>query len=216
MGIPHATKVINGVTSASEPYSLSQRECRSIHNQSVGPNDDSTSQLSSCRQRRAQYHRLLTAGKVQEVERQISIEIQSNNQDAISLYTRAKLAEKQKNYEQAIEDFGKALVLDPNFFNAAYGKAGCENIIGRYDDAIETYNIAFAKDNDIPVISQVSQSRLTSKRGSPCNGRLTSKSSKLFGTNSHQSPFRLHSIEPCRPIDNFISVQDELKRQQLS
>ena len=97
---------------------------------------------------------MLTAGKMDELEKQIRLEIQSNNQDAILLYTKAKLAEKQKNYEQAIEDFGKVLELDPNFFNAAYGKATCENIIGRYDDAIETYNLAFAKDIDVPVVPQ--------------------------------------------------------------
>lgn len=52
------------------------------------------------------------------------------------MYTRAKLAEKHKKYEQAIIDFGKVLELDPGFFNAAYAKASCENILGRYDDAI--------------------------------------------------------------------------------
>ena len=72
------------------------------HNQSV-VFDTSASQISSCRYRRAQYHRLLTAGNVEEIEKQISIDIQSSNQqDAVSIYTRAKLAEKQKNYEQAI------------------------------------------------------------------------------------------------------------------
>ena len=81
------------------------------------------------------------------------MEIQSNNQDAISFYTRAKLAEKSKNYEQAIADFGKVLELEPNFFNAAYAKAACENIIGRYDDAIDTYNLAFTTDVDAPLIA---------------------------------------------------------------
>ena len=41
------------------------------------------------------------------------------------------------------------LELDPNFYNAAYGKATCENIIGRYDDAIESYSLAFAKDSEV-------------------------------------------------------------------
>ena len=62
------------------------------------------------------------------------------------MYTKAKLEEKQKNYKQAIADFGEVLKLDPNFFNAAYAKASCENIIGLYDDAIETYNLALSKD----------------------------------------------------------------------
>ena len=42
--------------------------------------------------------------------------------------------------------------LDPNFFNAAYAKAACENIIGRYDDAIATYNLAFSKDVEMPIL----------------------------------------------------------------
>ena len=45
------------------------------------------------------------------------------------------------------------LQLDPDFFNAAYAKASCENIIGRYDDAIETYKLAFEKDVDAPVLN---------------------------------------------------------------
>ena len=74
--LPQMTKFAStGPNYAPELCSRSQRTCRSNHNQSVGPNDDTTSQLSSCRQRRAQYHRMLTAGKVDEVERAISIEI---------------------------------------------------------------------------------------------------------------------------------------------
>ena len=72
------------------------------------------------------------------------------------------------------------LELDPSFFNAAYGKASCENVIGRYDDAIQTYNQAFAKDTDVPVVPMTSMSRLTSKRNSPTNGRMTRKGSRLF------------------------------------
>lgn len=138
---------------------------------------------------------MLTAGQVDELQKQITIEIQSNNQDAISLYTRAKLAEKQKNYAQAIEDFGKVLELDPDFFNAAYAKASCENILGRIDDAIETYNLAFKKDVDVPVVTQSKNSRLSSKRNSPSNLRLSRKGSKLFG--GSQSPFRIRSIDPA-------------------
>ena len=104
--------VLNVVPAATEPCNSNYKNkggSRSQQNWSVGPHDDSISHVSSSRQRRAQYHRLLSLGKVDEVERQISIEIQSNNQDAISLYTRAKLAEREKNYVQAIEDFGKVL-----------------------------------------------------------------------------------------------------------
>ena len=72
--------LLNVVSADTEPATSTYKAgCRSHHNYSVGPNDDTTSQISSCRQRRAQYHRLLTAGKIDELERQISIEIQSNN-----------------------------------------------------------------------------------------------------------------------------------------
>ena len=95
---------------------------------------------------------------------------------------------------QAIEDFGKVLELDPDFFNAAYAKASCENILGRIDDAIETYNLAFKKDVDVLVVTQSKNSRLSSKRNSPSNLRLSRQGSKLFGGN--QSPFRIRSIDP--------------------
>ena len=85
----------------------------------------------------------------------------------MTIYTRAKLAEKQKNYEQAIEDFKKVLEIDPSFFNAAYSKAACESIVGRYDEAIATYNEALAKDVDVPAVTQTYNSRLSSKRSSP-------------------------------------------------
>ena len=92
-----------------------------------------------------------------------------DNQDAVVIYARAKLAEKQKNYEQAIIDFAKVLELDPSFYNAAYAKASCESIIGRYEDAIITYNLAFAKDSEAPVLSRDDHSSCgsTSRRGSP-------------------------------------------------
>ena len=92
-------------------------------------------------------------------------EINTENEDAVTLFIRAKLAEKEKNYEVAIEDYGKVLQLDPAFFNAAYSKASCENIIGRYNDAIETYNLAFTKDENMPM--QTFDSRHTSLNNSP-------------------------------------------------
>ena len=90
------------------------------------------------------------------------------------------------------------LELDPNLFNAAYAKAACENIIGRYDDAINTYNLAFTKDIDAPVITNTINSRLSSKRNSPANMRLSRQASKIgAGGNNSQSPFRLHTLEAC-------------------
>ena len=62
------------------------------------------------------------------------------SQDAVTMYARAKLAEREKDYEKAIEEYEKLLKLEPKFINAAYSKAACENIVGRYGDSIDSYN----------------------------------------------------------------------------
>lgn len=62
------------------------------------------------------------------------------------MFMRAKLLEREKKYEQAIDEYAKVLEMDPLFINAAYSKAACENLIGRFDDAILTYESAFSKD----------------------------------------------------------------------
>ena len=85
------------------------------------------------------------------MQRLVAEEMNTDNEDAVTLYMQAKLAEKQENYEAAIEAYGKVLQYDPSFFNAAYSKASCENIIGRYNDAIATYNLAFTKDENMPM-----------------------------------------------------------------
>jgi tetratricopeptide (TPR) repeat protein len=36
------------------------------------------------------------------------------------------------------------LELNPKLINAAFAKAACENKVGRFEEAIETYNEAFA------------------------------------------------------------------------
>ena len=64
------------------------------------------------------------------------------------MYARAKLAEKEKDFEKAIEEYEKLLKLDPRFINAAYSKATCENIVGRFSDAINSYNQAFANEDE--------------------------------------------------------------------
>lgn len=33
--------------------------------------------------------------------------------------------------------------MDPTFVNAAYSKAACENILGRFEEAVKTYDLAF-------------------------------------------------------------------------
>ena len=63
------------------------------------------------------------------------------------MYARAKLAEQEKDFEKAIQEYEKLLKLDPKFVNAAYSKAACENMIGRYGDSIISYNQAFAQED---------------------------------------------------------------------
>ena len=119
------------------------------------------------------------------------------NHDAVLIYTRACLAQKQKLYEQAIADFARVLELDPNFFNAAYAKASCESIIGRYEDAIETYNLAFAKDNDSPSQAQLQlgSCRSSSRRGSPDIHLRHAASRKRLLQHLPENNFMLHPTE---------------------
>ena len=74
-----------------------------------GDETASQGQLSATSRRRSVFHRLLTAGKHAEVQRLVTEEINTDNEDAVTLYMRAKLAEKEKNYEEAIEYYGKVL-----------------------------------------------------------------------------------------------------------
>ena len=123
---------------------------------------------------------------------------------------RAKLAEKEKDYEKAIEDYGKVLQLDPSFFNAAYSKASCENIVGRYDDAIATYNLAFTKDENMPM--QTFGSRLTSANNSPVRpyrgGSIRVKSYTAesgIGQNGY-SPFRMKSFDLSNAPEQLVEM----------
>lgn len=47
----------------------------------------------------------------------------------------------------AIKDYQLALSLNPQLINAAYAKAACQSKIGNDEDAINTYNLAFAMEN---------------------------------------------------------------------
>ena len=60
---------------------------------------------------------------------------------------QAKLLENMNLHSQAIEQYDKALEMDSEFANAAYAKAACEQIVGRTEDAIDTYNFALAIDS---------------------------------------------------------------------
>ena len=134
------------------------------------------------------------------------------NHDAVLIYTRACLAQKQKNYEQAIADFARVLELDPSFYNAAYAKASCESIIGRYEDAIETYNLAFAKDNDSPAQAHLALSscRSSSRRGSPELHLRHAASRKRLLQHQYQQEAGSHnfSLHPMEIIPDLLSNQN--------
>ena len=124
---------------------------------------------------------------------------------------RAKLAEKEQNYEQAIEDYGKVLSLDPSFFNAAYSKASCENIIGRYDDAIATYNLAFTKDENMPM--QTFNSRLSSANDSPVRSQYKRGGSIRLVQQAYSqeakppSPFKMKSFDVVNAPESLVHMQ---------
>jgi len=73
-------------------------------------------------------------------------DLETEGDDPVTIFMRAKLLEKAKDFEAAIAEYSKVLATDPNFVNAAYSKAACENLIGRYEDAIVTYEAAFKRD----------------------------------------------------------------------
>ena len=107
------------------------------------------------------------------------------------MYARAKLAEKEKDFEKAIEEYEKLLKLDPRFINAAYSKATCENIVGRFSDAINSYNQAFANEDESTI--RTSRSYYFSEPRSQClrkysQSSLTADHSGLGGTSLWQSP----------------------------
>lgn len=61
---------------------------------------------------------------------------------------RGQILEKKGEFNSAINDFQEALKLNPSLINAAFAKAACENKIGNFEDAINTYNEAFAIENE--------------------------------------------------------------------
>lgn len=52
-----------------------------------------------------------------------------------ALYQRGSTAHKLGQLEAAIADFSAVLSLDPNHAKAAYSRAACNNLAGRFDDA---------------------------------------------------------------------------------
>lgn len=60
-------------------------------------------------------------------------DLNDEEEDAVTIFMRAKLLERERKFEQAIDEFAKVIEMDPNFINAAYSKAACENLIGRFE-----------------------------------------------------------------------------------
>jgi|LauGreDrversion4_2_1035121.scaffolds.fasta_scaffold978002_1 tetratricopeptide (TPR) repeat protein len=63
---------------------------------------------------------------------------------AEAYYLRGQIFEKTGELQLALRDYQHALTINPNFINAAYAKAACQNKSGNYEEAIKTYNEAFA------------------------------------------------------------------------
>ena len=94
--------------------------------------------------------------------------------------------------------------LDPTFYNAAYSKASCENILGRFDDAIATYNLAFIKDEEIseknsPIRTAYSRSSLCTTTKLTGSGLWNSPIQSFNFKTAFESPSRLNES----PVNNM-------------
>jgi tetratricopeptide (TPR) repeat protein len=77
---------------------------------------------------------------------------------AQAYFQRGQVNEKKGDFNSAIKDFTKALEINPALVNAAFAKAACENKIGRFEEAIKTYNDAFALEEGKDITSNDSAS----------------------------------------------------------
>lgn len=64
--------------------------------------------------------------------------------EAQAFFIRGQVHEKKNNMVNAIEDFKRALQINPSLISAAFAKAACENRLGNFEEAIDSYNEAFA------------------------------------------------------------------------
>jgi len=80
--------------------------------------------------------------------------------------------------------------MDQNFVNAAYGKAACENLVGRYEDAINTYELAFKND-----ASEADRDRPILTQSSPSPFRRIEKTPVLFSKDSAFNSIRIELID---------------------
>jgi len=51
--------------------------------------------------------------------------------------------------EAALNDFDRAIAIDPRRFDAHVGRANALNMLGRYTEAVAAYDVALARDNRI-------------------------------------------------------------------
>jgi hypothetical protein len=80
--------------------------------------------------------------------------------------------------------------MDPNFVNAAYSKAACENLVGRYEDAINTYESAFKRDG-----SEADRDRLILTLSSSSPLRRIDKTPALFSKDSVFNSIKIELID---------------------
>jgi tetratricopeptide (TPR) repeat protein len=99
------------------------------------------------------------------------------------MFMRAKVLEKQQKFCEAIGIYSQVLTKDPCLVNAAYGKAACENRLGLFENAINTYEAAFSQDQALP--EHIPSPRISTTK--PCHDRvrivkvnLTSQNKELF------------------------------------
>ena len=100
---------------------------------------------------------------------------------------RGQIHERRQEYAEAIADFKRALEINPGLINAAFAKAACENMIGEYEQAINTYNEAFKIDNHQQQLrgsSFCSTSYFMFSNGST-NGAAKTENSPTFKTRSN-------------------------------
>ncbi|CDW84670.1 tpr domain containing protein [Stylonychia lemnae] len=159
----------NEIISNDPTYSTNGERCRSknlIRNESSQRMKYRVYNQSQSRDQRIKSSQLIKEGRLDEAMDEVNQIIQSeansgtnsanvtNNsmvrqiESAQAFYLRGQIHEKKGDYQQAITDFKLALQHNPQHVNAAFSKAVCENKIGNFEDAINTYHEAFAMEND--------------------------------------------------------------------
>ena len=93
---------------------------------------------------------MIKEGKFEEALSEVNSIIKQNDQEdnrkqdkknfAHAYFMRGQINEKKGDMISAISDYKQALQINPSFVNAAFSKASCENKIGNFEEAIETYN----------------------------------------------------------------------------